>query len=323
MFSILIFCVIIIFTERFSAYLVTGDAIMSDTQTEIIDGANAVKTDFDNIYNRRDPRAYFGELRACEYQIPQNAKPTFLRVFENLRRLRRRPGLSVVDVGCSYGINAALLRYGFTLDDLYRRYADPDITLMSADALRRADLTFFSSRPTSPTLYFTGLDSAQRAVEYAEDVRLLDRAVTANLETRTLEPSQAAALARSDIVISTGAVGYVTEQTFTQVVQASHASSPPWVASFVLRMFPYTSMAEALAAEGMATFKLGGQTFIQRRFSDSDEQAGVLAQLEERGLQVAGLERNGYLHAEFFLSMPEPDAGSMGLRVPWEVVAAP
>ena len=46
-------------------------------------------------------------------------------------------------------------------------------------------------------------------------------------------------LADVDIIVSTGCVGYVTATTFQRAAKASRRGRVPWVASFVLRMFPY------------------------------------------------------------------------------------
>ncbi len=88
-------------------------------------------------------------------------------------------------------------------------------------------------------------------------------------------------------------------------------------------MFPYDAVAEALADHGLVTYRLTGQTFVQRRFADDEERKGVLARLAERDLVVTGLEDAGCLHAEFFLSVPTSAAHELDLQAPWDVIAAP
>ena len=77
------------------------------------------KENFDRIYNCKDPRPYFTTLRALDYRIHRHAIPIFARcakllsVHRNLRRIK------MVDLCSGYGVNAALLRFRVTLDDLY------------------------------------------------------------------------------------------------------------------------------------------------------------------------------------------------------------
>ncbi len=291
--------------------------------TAVIQQANDAKAEFDDVYDQPDPREYFAVLRSCGYQIPERAKPTFYRVFDNLRRMRNREELSVVDVGCSYGVNAALLRYDLSLDSLYRRYADPEFRQLSSRILEQKDREFFSRLPQAQSLHITGLDIANRAVRYAESVSLLDSGIACNLESDSFDPPRLTTLGETDVVISTGCVGYVTGLTFSRILESTTGPRKPWVASFVLRMFPYDGIAETCSDHGLVTYKLTGQTFVQRRFADHEERAGVRAELLDRDLPVTGLEDTGYLHAEFFLSIPTPDAHEMDLRTPWKVTAAP
>src|SRR5690606_22977070 len=85
--------------------------------------SSEVKANFDQIYTRDDPREYFRVLHGLDYIIPALARPVFRRICDTLTELRRRP-INILDVGCSYGINAALLRSPVSMDRLAQRYAD-------------------------------------------------------------------------------------------------------------------------------------------------------------------------------------------------------
>ena len=65
-------------------------------------------------------------MRGLEYQIPQLAKPHFAALIEEYREARGIDTPTVLDIGSSYGINAALLRCDLTMDDLYDRYCGID-----------------------------------------------------------------------------------------------------------------------------------------------------------------------------------------------------
>ena len=79
---------------------------------------NEAKANMDYIYNQSDPRAYFRELKKLDYAIPEVAKPIFQKLITALQR-RRNDTVHVLDLGCSYGVNAALLKHDLSMDELY------------------------------------------------------------------------------------------------------------------------------------------------------------------------------------------------------------
>jgi hypothetical protein len=83
--------------------------------------------------------------------------------------------------------------------------------------------------------------------------------------------------------------------------------SSPWVVSFVLRMFPYDTIEAELAQHGLVTEKLGGVTFVQRRFHSESELEATLKAVQARGLDPHGKEADGLFHAELFVSRPEAE----------------
>lgn len=90
----------------------------------------SVKSNFDLIYDREDPREYLNSPGGFDYCVPRHGQRVFHKLVGALREEKGRDGadprkLSVVDVCCSSGINAALLEHDLTLDDLYARYGSP------------------------------------------------------------------------------------------------------------------------------------------------------------------------------------------------------
>lgn len=265
------------------------------------------KANFDDIYDQPDPRAYFNALGDLAYAIPQHAHPVFARVLRAQQRGATEQ-MSVLDVGCSYGLNAALLRCDLSMRDLFDHYGDRRLAELSPEELAATDRSFYADhrRDASPRLL--GVDLAARALAYAERVGLLDASWAENLESNEPSAELSASIADVDLITSTGCVGYITEKTFGRLMDAA-ANDPPWVATFVLRMFDYDQIAAVLAEHGLVTEKLDGVTFKQRRFASPHEQASVAAALHDRGLDPRGKEDDGWFHAEFFLSRPAHDAG--------------
>lgn len=272
---------------------------------ELFSDINQNKADFDKIYTQPDPRQYFTVLGALDYMIPDLAAPV-IRQLMTARSALRGDAPTVLDVGCSYGVNAAVNRRPLSFADLHRRYARREMMPLSPGQLRDLDRLYLAGWPEVDASRWLGLDISAPALDYAQSVGLIEQGLAADLENNALSEDQRAVVGEADMILSTGAVGYVTEATLSQVVHAAEARKP-WVISFVLRMFPYDRIAAALAERGLVTEKLGGATFVQRRFRDTEEFEQTLAALLEMDLDITGLEADGLLHAELYVSRPEAD----------------
>lgn len=264
---------------------------------------NRDKADFTNIYIQPDPRAYFQMLGALDYVIPHLAQPIFAQLIEERRRTARGP-ITVLDLGCSYGINGMLLKYDVSYDAVRERYETPAVQRLAPEVLLSLDRHFLASWPSRPHIRVIGLDASWRAVEYAKNCGAIDAGIVADLEAEEIPVEARAELAEVDVIISTGCVGYIASTTFEKLAACRAKGAPPWVASFVLRMFDYREIANALSRQGLITERFEGATFIQRRFRDEDEMGSTLRILEERGLDPAGKEGDGLFHAELFVSRP-------------------
>ncbi|HRN83307.1 MAG TPA: class I SAM-dependent methyltransferase [Hyphomicrobium sp.] len=266
--------------------------------------ANSAKACFDSIYSHPDPREYYRVLGGLNYVIPDLAKGIFRNLISALEDLKGRP-IKVLDLGCSYGNNAALIRFPLEFARLQQRYMDLQTAEISTRELIALDRHFYASWPKHD-VEIVGCDVSQPAVEFARAVGLIDAGVTQNLEQEPLSEASREALRGVDLIISTGAIGYVTERTLSRVLEAI-GEPRPWVASFVLRMFPYDSFANLLDRYGHVTEKLNGVTFVQRRFQSEQEFRKVLHQLEVLGIDSRNKESEGLFHSEFYLSRPSGD----------------
>lgn len=276
------------------------------------DESNDAKASMDHIYDRADPRAYFRELQSVGYTIPGAAKPILQKLIKRLRR-NADETVRVLDIGCSYGINAALLKHDLTIEDLYARWGQKALASATAEEIIEQDKEFFAGLEQVEDIEVMGLDVAGNAIAFAEQAGLLDRGLAVDLESQSLPEGAIEDLAPVDLVTSTGCVGYVTEKSFEQLLPALTEGRQPWFANFVLRMFPFDAIEETLSEAGFVTEKLDGQTFIQRTFASDEERERILEQLIECGVDPAGKETEGNLIAEFFLSRPREDAAQIPL----------
>ena len=274
---------------------------------------NEAKANLDHIYNQPDPRAYFRELKKLGYAIPGIAKPIFQKLIRHLQR-RGDDTLHVLDLGCSYGVNAALLKHDLSMEELYEHWGQKKLTDAAPEEVVAYDQHFFADFDEPENIEVIGLDQAENAIAFAEEVGLLDGGLAVNLETEPLSVLANEELAAVDLVTSTGCVGYVTEKSFDRLLPAVTEGCPPWIANFVLRLFPFDAIEETLNDWGYVTEKLEGQTFFQRRFAQADEQEQVLDQLRDQGIDPTGKEAEGHLLAEFYLSRPMKDAAEMPIE---------
>lgn len=259
------------------------------------------KISFDHIYTEPDPRAYFNTLSELDYQIPQLAKPYFAKLVREFQDVWRVSKPTVLDLGCSYGINAVLHKCDMTMGELSDRYRGSDVMVQDRDTLLADDRELVRSRDRDRAS-FVGLDVSQPALEYALSAGFIDGAVHADLETADPTERQREQLADVDMVISTGCLGYVTEKTVSRIV-AARGDRRPWMAHFVLRMFSYEPIADSLAPLGYETIGVDG-VFKQRRFASAEEQSQVLDTLSTAGVDPDGLESEGWFYAQLYLSRP-------------------
>ncbi len=258
------------------------------------------KINFDDIYTAPDPRAFFGTLRPLDYDIPQQAKAYFAKLIDEYRAEADVKVPTVLDLGCSYGVNAALHRCDTSMERLYDHYASA--ALLSRDELIARDRRMVED----DTVRFIGLDASAPALDYALAAGFIDEAIHADLESEDPTDEQRALLSEVDIVISTGCVGYVTEKTLVRIARENR----PWMAHFVLRMFSYGPVADSLGELDYETTGVEG-VFRQRKFASAEEQTQILDNLSVAGVDPRGLEDGGRLYARLFVSRPNGAAGGL------------
>jgi len=267
---------------------------------------NEAKAKFDDIYTRPDPRDYFLVLGDLDYQITGQARPVFRKLIDELRQRRKAERLKLLDLGCSYGINSALLKFNVTLQDLYERWRGPDYGNLSSEERLRDDAAYFADRVADPLLQNVGHDAASEAIDYALKTGLLDAGFSQNLEIEDPDENFTREVGETDLVITTGAVGYVSDKTFNRLADR-FATRKPWVCCFVIRMFAFEPIRQCLDSHGYVTEKLEGRVFRQRRFKDEGERENVAKRIREWGLDPSPEMEDGFYHAECYLSRPKDD----------------
>ncbi|MFI6470988.1 hypothetical protein ACIBL5_12145 [Streptomyces sp. NPDC050516] len=261
---------------------------------------------FNDLYDQPDPRAYFRVLGPLEYRTPGHAQHIFRRLRSALDAAAPADGppLTVLDLCCSYGINAALLNHDVTLGDLYERYTSHEAASMSTAQLAEWDREFYAARRRRDPVRVVGLDIAPHAVAYGRAVGLLADGFAENLEDAPPSPALRRAVREARLITVTGGTSFLSPRTFRPLLSA--ARGPVWVASFVLRTTAYTEISGCLAAFGLATER-AAPTFPQRRFTDERERRYAIDTVTAAGHDPEGKESDGYFHTALHLSRPTSD----------------
>ncbi len=264
------------------------------------------KTDFDTIYDRPDPRAYYATLAPLDYQIPQHGRDVTTRLLAQ----RQVPDPTVLDVCCSYGVLAMLLRTDLDLEELTAHYTDPALAGADRADVVAADRRLLRERPAAQRPRVVGLDVARNAVSYAVETGALADGAVENLETDEPTAHLREMLGEVDLVTTTGGVGYVGGATYDRLAELTPPTT--WFATFCLRTYDFAPVADALAAHGLRT-ETAPDTRKQRRFTGADEQRWAVAQARALGFDTTGKEESGCFHAQLHLSRPAADAAAVPL----------
>lgn len=269
-------------------------------------------TPFDDIYDQPDPRAYFRALGPLEYQTPHHGQSVFRRALAARRRTARAAEpVTVMDICCSYGINAALLNHEVTLDDLYAHYTSPRATSLTTAELIEWDRSYYAARRRPNPARVIGLDVAANAISYAQGVGLIEAGFAENLETAPPSQPLRRAARHTRLITITGGASFLSPRTFQPILTC--AQDPVWVAAFVLRTTSYTSIAACLDSFGLVTEKATAHPFRQRRFTGTDEQQYAVHTVTAAGEDPYEKEADGYFHTVLHLSRPSEDVTAFPL----------
>jgi len=262
--------------------------------------ANEAKASFDHIYTQPTPHDYCSHLSRLDYSICDETRPfcaataTLLDAWEGRVRM--------LDVGCSYGINAAAVKHGILFAEL-ARFFEANVPLDLDAAVARVGHALSTSEPAID-MECGGLDVSAPAICFARRAGLLEHGIVADLESGKDELSAADRdwVSGVNLILATGAIGYVTERTLEALLAAIGDRAPHAVVLLtVLRVFDPTPIADRLSHHGLETVTVPRVLLPQRRFHDSAEQRDIVRVIEEKGLDPAP-ERSGRHFAKLLVA---------------------
>ncbi len=267
----------------------------------------AVKKDFTDIYTQNSPREYLKEMRKLHYRIPDSTKPLYLSLAEQLFNKLDRP-INVLDLGSSYGINSALMKYDLTMSRL------DDFFLKEKEPTKEETRIFFKNLPKKKFLDLYQIDISEPALKFSEDVDLCKKGLPVNLESEKFDfPYE---LSQIDMIIATGCIGYIGYKAFSNLFeviknQQSNSSQSekeqitPVFAFSVLRIFDMEKIQKTFDYYGYSLVKSDLEPIRQRHFSDSDEKSQTLSLLRNKGIETKWYEDDGNFYADFYIASPK------------------
>jgi hypothetical protein len=263
-----------------------------------------VKRKFTDIYTQKFPDDYLEEMKKLHYRIPDKTKILYLSLAKQLYKKLSRP-INILDIGSSYGINSALMKYDLEMSDLNDFFLQEDST--NLEQTRQ----FFEKIPSNDNLNFYQIDISNPALQFSEDVKLCKKGICVNLETDGLPIKELPSL---DMIIATGCIGYIGFKAFSNLFelikkqQTKYSQSDidkPIFAFSVLRIFDMEKIQKTFDYYGYSLVKTDLDPIRQRRFSDSDERHQTISLLNSKGIDVKGFEDDGYFYAHFYVASPK------------------
>jgi len=263
-----------------------------------------VKKNFTNIYTQKFPDDYLEEMKRLHYRIPDKTKPLYLSLAKQLYKKLSRP-INILDIGSSYGINSALMKFDLEMSDLDDFFLQEDNT--NLEQTKR----FFEKTSSNDNLNFYQLDISDNALQFSEDVKLCEKGICVNLETDSLPIEDIPSL---DMIIATGCIGYIGFKAFSNLFelikkqQTKYSESDldkPVFAFSVLRIFDMEKIKQTFDYYGYYLVKTDLDPIRQRRFSDLDEKQQTISLLNSKGIDEMGFEDDGHFYAYFYVASPK------------------
>lgn len=273
------------------------------------DQANDAKASFDSVYTAPTPHAYIATMAEHGYEIGEQARPYCTAAAELLRELNSEAWpVQLLDVGCSYGIGSAFVRWGCSFDEMVAFYASRAPTEYAAACA--AMWSWLNIASPACDVRCAGLDASEPAIRFAVDAGLLDGGIARDLERPDVTPTEEdrAWFRSCNLLMAVGAIGYVTERTLAKVLPDLGQDHPgqhgPFGVMTILRMFETRPIREVFERNGLCFAAVPDVRLPQRRFTGDAERDHVLSLLRDLGIDTRGHEEEGRLYADLYVAAP-------------------
>jgi SAM-dependent methyltransferase len=227
------------------------------------------KSDFTAEYREKTPKSLLARLVELDYALPKRANKSIQQILSLAKStLPSGQKFKVLDIGCSYGINSAMLKFGESIAQWDARLDsfETEADIISSDRHR-----FRGDADTLSDVLVYGLDSSASAVQYACKVGLLADGFCIDLEHEC--PSAELGEIHVDLLLCTGCIGYITATTFSRLLSVVRA---PVIFFTCLRALDSTDIQECLRRTGYDLRKAVRRGLRQRAIDLRSERASDL-----------------------------------------------
>jgi len=269
-----------------------------------------VKHDFTDAYNAPSPRPLFTVYRNLDYKVPYHIEHFLAALTRFARRVNGTQNTTLVDIGCSYGINALMLKHGC-------RYGGITETILDGDGPgENLQSTLRGRGDAVKNMHVIGLDSSVNAIRFCERGNLQDYSFCANLELEEIPAAAVKPLRSANFILSSGVYGYISEVTTRKLVLAVAEREALWVCNFVLRPIDYSPTIRILDTLGFAT-ETAPVLFPHRRFSSDAEREATIAFIRTSGNDPSPEVSAGYLYTRLYISRSREAVAGVSLAPFW------
>jgi hypothetical protein len=248
-----------------------------------------------DVYASPEPTAAFERLARLDERGPAYSATLIRYVLEALGN----PDSVVIDLGSSYGVNAALVNHAVTLPGLYAHYRrDGNATVQWRI---EDDRRFFTASRRSDAVPVVGIDVSSAAVNYGVSVGLLTAGIASDLE-QDRQDQDVSFVLRQATLISAAEPGHMGTRTIMTLVGAS--ARPPVISGFLLRWQDVRPIVQSLAVAGYEFRADYRAVFPQRRFASALDRQTAREGLKRLGLGETAVENCGYHGTVPFVAIP-------------------
>jgi len=263
-----------------------------------------VKKDFTDIYTQDSPYEYLKEMDRLEYDISDSTKPLYNSIIEQLEDTLSR-SINVLDLGSSYGINSALMKYNLTMSELN------DFFLNKSKPTKKEIKQFYEKCTSNDKINFYQIDISKEALKFSEEMNLCERGINVDLDSEKL--NLPTSLPKIDIVIATGCIGYIGYKAFLnllKIIKNRQSNSDetetkytaPIFAFSVLRIFDMDDIKEVFKKYDYSIVKSDIKPIRQRNFSDPKEKTQTISLLHDMEINTKKYEDDGNFYADFYIA---------------------
>ena len=242
------------------------------------------KHDFADAYDQKDASGFVDSFEHLEYRDPDYLPNALGIINEYQSNYLAGETLTILDLCSSYGLNSGFLRFGRFHDKLldFLKYADP-----------QDPYTHRNTPLWDKSHQIIGLDKAMNALTYGMKIGAFDSVVHQSLEDGDFSREEYMAVSKTNLIVSTGSLSYVTYRTISKILSCIGREKPLLALFWPIMGHDTRDVVKVLADNGLSV-TIDPKYLWHRKFVNEDEEKSLLARTGVReNLQINKISRKG------------------------------